>query len=604
MVALVRRCALISRGSDTPVCLVHKGVAMSIVDWVVFGITLASIIGYGMWRGGGQHDADAYLRADRSLPWYMVLLGVMATQASAITFLSAPGQAYTDGMRFVQYYFGLPIAMVVICVTFIPIFRKQNVFTAYEYLEQRFDRKTRVVTSILFLLSRGLSTGISIYAPSIIVASIMGWNIYITNMLVGGLLLLYTVRGGARAVAHTQTLMFGIILASMITAALVLVGSLPSGMSFTDALTLAGASGSLNVITFSSDPHDKYNLVSGLVGGFFLALSYFGTDQSQVGRFITGKDNNQSRRGLLLNGIVKIPMQFGILFIGALLVALYSVLPAPIFFNAAVVERVREQRPEQVKEIEHRWNEANMKLNAASQGLLEEEHGAQSAEPNVNTNALSSKESFAQARADVKALRSEFRDVVKQEGIAEQSDANYVFLHYVRTMLPAGLIGLIFAVVILASWGSISAAFHSLATASLVDLHLLFRGHDVADIGTVQKARVHTLIWGIFCIAVSMLATRMGSLIEAVNILGSLFYGPILGIFLVAFYMKRAQGTAVFVAAIIAEIVVITCYATDVVSFLWLNVIGAAVVVGVAWVWRFGRGNSSRPRENDHIQTS
>ena len=372
--------------------------------------------------------------------------------------------------------------------------------------------------------------------------------------------------------------MFGIILASMITTALVLVGSLPSGMSFTDALTIAGASGSLNVITFSSDLHDKYNLVSGLVGGFFLALSYFGTDQSQVGRFITGKDINQSRRGLLLNGIVKIPMQFGILFIGALLVALYSVLPAPIFFNAAVVERVREQRPAQVQEIEQRWNKANVQLNAASQRLLEEE-------PSPSPSALSSKESFAKARAHVKALRSEFSDVVKQEGIAEQSDANYVFLHFVRTMLPAGLVGLIFAVVILASWGSISAAFHSLATASLVDLHLLFRGHGVADVGTVQKARVHTFIWGIFCIAVSMLATRMGSLIEAVNILGSLFYGPILGIFLVAFYMKRAKGTAVFTAAIIAEIVVITCYATDVVSFLWLNVIGAGVVVVVAWGW-------------------
>ncbi len=395
--------------------------------------------------------------------------------------------------------------------------------------------------------------------------------------------MLYTVRGGARAVAHTQTLMFGIILASMITAALVLVGSLPNDMSFSDALTLAGASGSLNVITFSSDLHDKYNLVSGLVGGFFLALSYFGTDQSQVGRFITGKDISQSRRGLLLNGFVKIPMQFGILFIGALLVALYSVLPAPIFFNAAVVERVREQRPAQVQEIEQRWNTANVQLNTASHEMLEEGKRAQGSVLQ-DKEPLNTRLQFEQARAEVKALRSEFRDVVKQEGIAESSDANYVFLHFVRSMLPAGLVGLIFAVVILASWGSISAAFHSLATASLVDLHLLFRGHNVADIGTVQKARAHTLIWGVFCIAVSMLATRMGSLIEAVNILGSLFYGPILGIFLVAFYMKSAKGTAVFIAAIVAEAVVITCYATDVVSFLWLNVIGAGVVVVVAWV--------------------
>ncbi|MBK6419802.1 MAG: sodium:solute symporter [Ignavibacteria bacterium] len=547
---------------------------MSAIDWVVFGLTLFGILGYGMWRGRGQHDADAYLRADRSLPWYVVLLGVMATQASAITFLSAPGQAFTDGMRFVQYYFGLPIAMVVICVTFIPIFRKQNVFTAYEFLEKRFDRKTRVVTSILFLLSRGLSTGISIYAPSIIVASIMGWNIYLTNTLVGGLLLLYTVRGGARAVAHTQTLMFGIILASMVVAALVLVGSMPNGMGFTDALTLAGASGSLNVITFSSDPHDKYNLISGLVGGFFLALSYFGTDQSQVGRFITGKNTDESRRGLLLNGIVKIPMQFGILFIGALLVALYSVVPSPIFFNESVVEKVRTVQSQRYEELQSQWSVANAELARASNELLTERRGNE-----FVAAATSSTDTFLKARNELRTLRAEFKDLVKQQGIAESSDTNYIFLHFVRTMLPVGLVGLIFAVVILASWGSISAAFHSLATASLVDLHLLFGSHNVGDVGTVHKARLHTFIWGIFCIAVSMLATRMGSLIEAVNILGSLFYGPILGIFLVAFYIRRARGTIVFIAAILAEVVVITCYAVDVVSFLWLNVIGAGVVV-------------------------
>lgn len=551
---------------------------MSIIDWVVFGLTLAGILGYGMWRGRGQHNADAYLRADQSLPWYVVLLGVMATQASAITFLSAPGQAFTDGMRFVQYYFGLPIAMVVICVTFIPIFRKQNVFTAYEFLEKRFDRKTRVVTSILFLLSRGLSTGISIYAPSIIVASIMGWNIYLTNMLVGGLLLLYTVRGGARAVAHTQTLMFGIILASMIVAAVVLVGSMPNGMGFADALTLAGASGSLNVITFSSDPHDKYNLLSGLVGGFFLALSYFGTDQSQVGRFITGKNTDESRRGLLLNGIVKIPMQFGILFIGALLVALYSVLPSPIFFNDAVAERVRLEHPQQYDELQGQWSAANIELARASNELLKERRNNEHI-PTISASPTT--ESFVSAQNELRSLRAEFKGIVKKQGIAESSDTNYVFLHFVRTMLPVGLVGLIFAVVILASWGSISAAFHSLATASLVDLHLVFGKREIGDDGTVQKARIHTFVWGLFCIGVSMLATRMGSLIEAVNILGSLFYGPILGIFLVAFYIKRARGTIVFIAAILAEGVVITCYAIDIVSFLWLNVIGAGVVVMV-----------------------
>ncbi|RPI69732.1 MAG: sodium:solute symporter, partial [Ignavibacteriae bacterium] len=273
---------------------------MTILDWIVFAITLLGIILYGVWRGRGQHDADAYILAGRSMPWYMVLLGVMATQASAITFLSAPGQAFTDGMRFVQYYFGLPIAMVVIAVTFIPIFRKQNVYTAYEYLEKRFDRKTRLITSMLFLLSRGLSTGISIYAPSIIVSSILGWNIYLTNVLVGGLLLLYTLRGGARSIAYTQTVMFGIILSAMLVAAYLLVDHLPNGMSFGDALTLADLSGRLNIITTNFDLHDKYNLWSGIIGGFFLALSYFGTDQSQVGRFLTGKNVKESRIGLLV----------------------------------------------------------------------------------------------------------------------------------------------------------------------------------------------------------------------------------------------------------------------------------------------------------------
>jgi SSS family transporter len=538
---------------------------MSIVDWLVFIGTLVGILAYGIWRGRGQDHADAYLRADRSLPWYVVLLGVMATQASAITFLSAPGQAYADGMRFVQYYFGLPIAMVVISVTFVPIFRRLNVYTAYEYLEQRFDRKTRVLTSVLFLVSRGLSTGISIYAPSIIVSSIFGWNIYLTNVIVGGLLLLYTVRGGARAVAHTQTIMFGIILAAMVCAGLVLAGAFPEGMSFADVLHVAGASGSLNVITTSWDLHDRYNLVSGIVGGFFLALSYFGTDQSQVGRFITGKNIDDSRRGLLLNGIVKIPMQFGILFIGALLVAFYSVLPSPLFFNPNALERVRSERPDTVAVLESNWQAAQEDLSKATATML----------------ATGDRADFDAARAATKRIRTDLRGVMEREGIAERNDTNYVFLHFVRTTLPAGLVGLIFAVVILASWGSISAAFHALATASLVDLD----AGGMKD-GTVDRARWHTFGWGIFCILVSMVATRMGSLIEAVNVLGSLFYGPILGIFLVAFYVRRAGGHAVSTAAIVAEVVVVACYAFDVVGFLWLNVIGAGVVVAVAWGMR------------------
>lgn len=302
---------------------------MSSIDWAVLIFTLAAVVVYGVWIGRGQKSNESYLKADSKMPWYIVLLGIMATQASAITFLSAPGQAYTDGMRFVQYYFGLPLAMIVICITFIPIFQRLNVYTAYEYLENRFDKKTRVLTSLLFLFSRGLSTGISIYAPSIILSSMLNWNIYLTNVLTGGILLIYTYVGGAKAIAHTQKLQFLIILGTMAFAGYLLIQDMPGGIGFKDALYLAGKSGKLNVITTEFDWKDKYNLWSGLIGGFFLALSYFGTDQSQVGRYITAKDNTNAKMGLLLNGLVKIPMQFAILLIGALLFAFFSLKPAP-----------------------------------------------------------------------------------------------------------------------------------------------------------------------------------------------------------------------------------------------------------------------------------
>jgi Na+/proline symporter len=538
---------------------------MSTLDWGVFLSTLIGVILYGLWRGRGNANADDYLRAGQSMPWYSVLLGVMATQASAITFLSAPGQAFTDGMRFVQYYFGLPLAMIVISVVFIPMFRRINAYTAYEFLEQRFDRRARITASVLFLLSRGLSTGISIYAPSIIVATLLDWNIYATNVIVGGLLLLYTLFGGARSVAHTQTLMFGIILTSMTAAGFFLASGFPNQISVADALRLSDIAGKLNVITTEFDLHDKYNMWSGLLGGFFLALSYFGTDQSQVGRFITGKNIRESRIGLLVNGVVKIPMQFGILLIGALLVALYSVVPGPIFFNEAVARRANRADAATAATLHRQWDIANAELQRAARQVLNELPGAENA--------------YRRAYDSTTLLRAKYRTFVRSTGILESNDTNYIFLHYVRTMLPAGLIGLIFAVVIMASWGSISAGFHSLATASVVDLRGIT--NTVSD---VTAARWHTFLWAAFGIAMSMLATQMGSLIEAVNILGSLFYGPILGIFLVAFYVKKANGTDVFRGAILAEFVVVAFWVLNLVSFLWLNVVGALVVVLYALV--------------------
>jgi len=548
------------------------------LDWTVLLATLAAMIGYGVYKGRGQSGARSYLLADKQMPWYVVLLGIMATQASAITFLSAPGQAYTDGMRFVQYYFGLPIAMIVICISFIPIFRRLNVYTAYQYLEQRFDRKTRLLTSLLFLLSRGLSTGISIYAPAIILSSILGWNIYLTNVVMGGLLLIYTYTGGAKAVAHTQKLQFLIILASMGVAGYLVVHQLPAGVGISDALYIAGKSGKLNVITTGFDWKDKYNIWSGLIGGFFLALSYFGADQSQVGRYITGKNTYESKLGLLLNGLVKIPMQFMILLIGALVFAFYSFHPAPLYFNTGAYNTLREREPEIAAAAENRYVGLHGQYEAQAMEIthLRQDHNS--------TQLASSVMQFMKTQLQLQSLRdSVSKRIASQNYSPDKNDTNYIFLYFVKNALPEGVVGLLFAVIILASWGSISAALNSLTPCSLMDVQLLGRV-PISGKKELRYGRVHTLAWGVFCICVAMFAARLGSLIEAVNILGSLFYGTILGIFLVAFYVKRADGNVVFTAAVIAEASVIIVYLLDIVSFLWLNVIGALVVVVISIV--------------------
>ena len=546
---------------------------MSNIDWCVLIFTLLAVVVYGIFIGRGQKSNESYLKADSKMPWYIVLLGIMATQASAITFLSAPGQAYTDGMRFVQYYFGLPLAMIVICITFIPIFQRLNVYTAYEYLENRFDKKTRVLTSLLFLFSRGLSTGISIYAPSIILSSVLNWNIYLTNVLTGGILLIYTYIGGAKAIAHTQKLQFLIILGTMAFAGYLLVQNMPNGVGFGDALYLAGKSGKLNVITTDFDWKDKYNIWSGLIGGFFLALSYFGTDQSQVGRYITAKDNTNAKMGLLLNGLVKIPMQFAILLIGALLFAFFSLKPAPIYFNERSYQYLKETQPAKAAVFEKEHQALSEKFNTQSQAILAHK---ESRSPELNTAIAN----FKATQKDVKELHGRVEEATNQSNFnAEKTDTNYIFLYFVKNTLPVGMIGLLFAVIFLASWGSISAALNSLASSSLKDVHLIFSKKAIDDATELKYSRLHTLAWGIFSIAVAMFATQMGSLIEAVNVLGSLFYGPILGIFLVAFYFKKIDGALVFISAILSEIAVIAVYEFDIVSFLWLNVIGAAAVI-------------------------
>ena len=558
---------------------------MSLIDWVVLVVTFILIISYGLYKSNATKNLEGYFLSNRSMPWYLVLLGIMGTQASAITFLSAPGQAYTDGMRFVQYYFGLPLAMIVIVVWFVPVFSKLKIFTAYEFLEQRFDLKTRTFTSFLFLLSRGLSTGISIYAPSIILSSLLGWDIYWTNIAMGGMLTLYTVSGGSKAVAYTQQLQFIIIFIGMVVSGYYLVHLLPDGLGFSDALKVGEVSGKLNVITTGNtgsgfDFKDRYNIISGTIGGFFLALSYFGTDQSQVGRYITAKNDKESKLGLLLNGVVKIPMQFLILLLGVLLFTFYQFKESPIFFNRTVETKAwSTPYKDSLAAIQHQFKAAQAKQLELNTALVQTKKTDTALENKIQKGA-----------ASLTALQKNYKQVIATAVPgADVNDTNYIFLRFVVDYLPVGLIGLLIAVIFLAAWGSIAAALNSLASCTVIDFHLRYRSKSIDGSTLAQSAtdyktsKWYTLAWGVFCILTAQFATGMGSLIEAVNVLGSLFYGVILGIFLVAFYAKKVGGTAVFWAAIVGEIFVIVCFLLDKynivgIGFLWLNVIGAVFV--------------------------
>lgn len=531
---------------------------MSFIDWIILITALCTIIIYGVYKSTHTKNLDGYFLSNNSLPWYLVLLSIMGTQASAITFLSAPGQAYTDGMRFVQYYFGLPIAMIVICIFFVPVFRRLKVYTAYEFLENRFDVKTRTLTSALFLISRGLSTGISIYAPSIILSSLLGWNIYLTNFVMGSFLIIYTVTGGAKAVAYTQQLQLIIVIAGMFLAGYMVVHLLPENIGFTDALQSAGSHGRMNLITTGVsngkfDFKDTYNIWSGMIGGLFLALSYFGTDQSQVGRFLTAKSDKESKIGLLVNGLVKVPMQFLILLVGILVFTFYQYHRPPVYFDEVQVKA------------------ASKTVYKDSLQTLEGQY-----------NALLAKKDFATADT----VRAQYRKVIRvANNDKKATDTNYIFLRFVIENLPKGLVGLLIAMIFLASWGSIAAALNSLASCTVVDIHKKFINKNCTEKEDYAISRWYTLGWGVFSIIVSMFAYNLGnSLIEAVNILGSIFYGVILGIFLVAFWMKRIRGQAVFIAAVVSQILVILIYMADIVSFLWLNVIGAVLVIGFGYL--------------------
>ncbi len=553
---------------------------MSYIDWIVLISTLLLIVLYGIYKSRGSRNIDGFLLANQSLPWYHVGLSVMATQASAITFLSAPGQAYTDGMRFVQFYFGLPVAMVVLCITFVPIFHRLKVYTAYEFLENRFDLKTRALTAFLFLLQRGLSTGITIYAPSIILSTILGLDIRATTLFIGFLVIIYTVYGGTKAVSYTHMLQMGIIFMGMFVAGYMVVHLLPEQVTFVDALKLAGKSGRLNVVDWNFDLSNRYNVWSGLIGGFFLALSYFGTDQSQVGRYLSAKSVSESRLGLIMNGLVKIPMQFLILLVGALVFVFYLFHSAPLQFNPN--ERNKILQSEHAAEyllLEKNYNELSIEKGRQAEHLVSAMHTGTEQQVEIHRQALND----AQHKAD--NIRKASKELMmKSDASSDTDDSNYVFLTFVTSYLPKGLIGLLIAIIFLASMGSTASGLNSLASTTVVDIYKRLIYKNGSDHHYLSASRWSTIGWGVFCMIVALFANRLGNLIEAVNILGSLFYGTILGIFLVAFYFKQIKGQVVFFAALIAEALVIMSYIFDLTAFLWLNVIGCALVIMISFM--------------------
>ena len=553
---------------------------MSVIDWIVLGATLLAIVIYGVWKSGSNKNIDQYLMGNRSLPWYHVGLSVMATQASAITFLSAPGQAYSDGMRFVQFYFGLPLAMIVLCITFVPIFHRLKVYTAYEFLEQRFDLKTRAFTSFLFLVQRGLSTGITIYAPSIILSTILNIDTVYTTLFIGSLVIFYTVYGGTKAVSYTQLLQMSIIFLGMFAAGVVVVMLLPGGVEFGHAVKVAGKMGKMNVIDWTFDPKNRYNVWSGLIGGFFLQLSYFGTDQSQVGRYLTGSSVGQSRLGLIMNGLIKIPMQFCILLIGILVFAFYQFNRPPLFFNQHEVKEIKKSSyASQYDQLETQYTAAFDLRKQKTENLVQ---------------ALDSKDDsrITQAQQDLRSADEQANNIrkagielmKKNNDLADTDDTNYVFLTFVTHYLPRGLIGLLIAIVFLASMGSTASALNSLASTTVVDIYKRTINPNATATNYLNASRLATVFWGVVCIIMALYASRMGNLLEAVNKLGSFIYGTILGVFVTAFYFKRVSGTAVFIAAVITEAIICICGYYEVVAYLWLNAIGCVLLIIIALV--------------------
>lgn len=551
---------------------------MEVLDWIILAGTLISIVGFGVWKTKGSTSVNDYIKGGSNAKWWTIGLSVMATQASAITFLSTPGQAFHDGMGFVQFYFGLPLAMIVICAVFIPIYHKLKVYTAYELLENRFDLKTRSLTAILFLIQRGLAAGITIFAPSIILSAVLGWDLRTLNILIGVLVIIYTVTGGTKAVSVTQKQQMFVIMVGMFFAFFFIMGSLPANVGFGDALKIAGANEKLNILNFEWDTQNRYTFWSGITGGFFLALAYFGTDQSQVQRYLSGKSVREMQLGLVFNGILKIPMQFFILLVGVMVFVFYQYNPSPLNFNPAASEAVMASS------------------SAADYAVLQKEHLKLEQEKRMAQNdyaaALDLKDydAIEQAKLNMVAVNSAEMENRKAAKVlieqanksVETNDKDYVFIHFILNNLPMGLIGLLLAVILSAAMSSTASELNALGTITALDLYKRNVNKEYDQKHYVNASKLFTLIWGIIAIIIACVANLFDNLIQLVNIIGSIFYGNVLGIFLLAFFIKYVRGTAVFIAAIVTQAIVILGWSQDWMSYLWLNAFGCALVIVLA----------------------
>ena len=545
---------------------------MQQLDWIVLTVTLLFIVLYGSWKTRGSKNVEDFIKGGNQSKWWTIGLSVMATQASAITFLSTPGQAFHDGIGFVQFYFGLPIAMVIICLVFIPIYHRLKVYTAYEYLETRFDLKTRSLAAILFLVQRGLAAGITIFAPAIILSAVLGWDLVTLNIIIGILVIIYTVSGGTKAVSVTQKHQMAVIFAGMFVAFYLILSYLPEDITFTKALEIAGASGKMDILDFSFDLDNRYTFWSGIIGGSFLALSYFGTDQSQVQRYLSGKSVKEMQLGLLFNGFLKVPMQFFILLVGIMVFVFYQFNSTPLNFN-----------PEAKKAVENtEFARQYQELENTHKIVEDEKRVLQLQVASNSTNTLNG-ERIKHLESIDKKLRVEAKTIISEaDKDVETNDKDYVFIHFILNNLPRGLIGLLLAVILSAAMSSTASELNALASTTAIDLYKRNVTSEKSDRHYVNATKWFTLLWGVMAILVASVANLFENLIELVNIIGSIFYGNVLGIFLLAFFIKYVKSNAVFIAAIITQIIVIIGWYYDWMPYLWLNLFGCALVMAIA----------------------